>query len=368
MNDIALMQLRDMLETLIENNRDLPPPSWSLPDKWIAASALQKGIRRGQLALTLRALDTLWNIDQRYARRRLAIIAFEDVGLGAPDVVAVTVLACSGTKYLAKHKIYTAVRACAAALASSAKERSAEHIHTILAYHESLDLLRDRFAHKTPQQLMDIMIDTDRFLLERSTAAWLLAGTKRFGAGLMPEVQGDLGAYEWAIEQPEIPLWQPMMTMAGLRVTQCALPIFWPLKLSHKECGNSWITTHSVGAPEVDDDISSYVLDQFTRGGKAVIRGMLKENNKLTHWLNMTLPRKAWQPTTEMGLFYLVSDQLDQEYEFAGSDKLKRLSIEADCCRWGLQVSDIDVLFTILRDNLGEVAGRRKEFILNAGW
>lgn len=368
MNDIALMTLRDILDTLVNIALHVPPPSQPLPDKWIAASAMQKGIRRGDVNLVLRALDTLWKIDPRYARRRMATIAFEDVGFGAPNIVAATVMACSGTKYLPKDRIYPSVRACAIALTNSAKERSAEHIYTILAYHDSLDLLRDRFAHKTPHQLVDIMIDTDRYLIERSAAAWFLAGTKRFGTGFMPEVQGDLGAYEWAIEQLDIPLWHPLVTMAGIRVTQCVLPVFWPLKLSQKECGEAAIINNSRKLSEAKSAVPSYVLDQFTRGGKAVMRMFLKEDNKLTQWLNKTLPRKSWQPTTEMGLFYLTSDQLNQEYVFAGSDKLKRLAIEADCCRWGLVASDIDVLLTILSDSLVEIEDRRKGFISNAGW
>ena len=89
MNEVALMTLLDMLNRLIDNTPDYPPPKRLLPDKWIAASALQKGVRRGNVKLVLRALETLWTIDPRYARRRLAIIAFEDVGLGVHDVVAV---------------------------------------------------------------------------------------------------------------------------------------------------------------------------------------------------------------------------------------------------------------------------------------
>ena len=365
MNDIALMSLRSMLGRLIDNTPHHPPPTSQLPDKWLAASAMQKGVRRGDVKLVLRALDTLWEIDARYVRRRLATTAFEDVGLGAPDIVASTVMACSGTKYLPKDKIYPAVRACAIALTNSAKERSAEHLYTALAYHGSLDLLRDRFVHKTPHQLVDIMTDADRYLIERSAAAWFLAGTKRFGAGFMPEVQGDLGAYEWAIEQLNIPLWQPLVTMAGIRVTQCALPIFWPLKLSQKECGKASIISNSCEMSEDNSLVPTFVLDQFTRGGKAVIRAFLKEDNKLTHWLNKALPRKAWQPTVEMGLFYLVSDQLNQDYVFEGSDKLKRLSIEADCCRWGLQASDVDILLKVLLDNLDEIKRRRRTFPKN---
>ncbi|MBL4602200.1 MAG: hypothetical protein JKY84_05615 [Emcibacteraceae bacterium] len=162
MNDIALLTLRDMLDRLIDNTPNYPPPIDHLPDKWIAASAMQKGVRRGEVNLVLRALNTLWMIDPRYVRRRLATIAFEDVGLGAPEIVAVTVMACSGTKYLPKEKIFPAVRACAIALTNSSKERSAEHLFTLLAHHDSFDLLRDRFAHKTPHQLVEIMIDTDR--------------------------------------------------------------------------------------------------------------------------------------------------------------------------------------------------------------
>ncbi len=273
MDDIALLTLRDRLNQLLEKTPRHPPPIGQLPDKWIAASALQKGIRRGNVELAIRALDTLWKIDPRYARKRLAIIAFEDVGLGAPDIVAVTVMACSGTKYLQKEKIYPAVRACAISLATSAKERSAEHIYTLLAHHDAYELIRDRFAHKTPHQLVDIIIDTDRYLIERSAAAWLLAGTKRFGVGLMPEVQGDLGAFEWALEQLNMPLWQPLATMAGIRVTQCALPVFWPLKLSQKECGEAAIINNSRKLSADQSLVPSYALDQFTRGGKAEFMG-----------------------------------------------------------------------------------------------
>jgi len=368
MNDIALLSLRDMLDRLISDTPQLPPPTDQLPDKWIAASAMQKGVRRGKVNLVLQALDTLWNIDPRYARRRLATIAFEDVGLGNPDVVAITVMACSGTKYLPKEKIYPAVRACAIALATAAKERSAEHIYTLLAYHDAYDLIRDRFAHKTHHQLADIVIDTDRFLIERAAAAWFLAGTKRFGAGLMPEVQGDLEAYEWAIEQLDTPLWQPLVTMAGIRVTQCALPIFWPLKLSQKECGEASIIDNRSKLSEDKSLVPSYLLDHFTRGGKTVIRNILKEDNNITRWLTDKLPRKAWQPTTEVALFYLVSDRLDQQYTFAGSNKLHRLSIEADCCRWGLQAPDVTTFLKIVSDSLEEIEGRRKAFIRKSGW
>lgn len=363
MNKIALLTLLDMLEDLIIDAGDHPPPLTPLPDKWIAASALQKGVRRGNVGLVLRALDTLWNIDPRYARRRLAIIAFEDVGLGASNIVAATVIACSGTKYLPKDKIYRAVRACAIALTESPKERSAEHICTILSYHNDFDLMRDRFAHKKPHELIDIMIDPDRFLLERSTATWYLAGTKRFSGDDMYEVAGDLELFEWATKQLDIPLWQPLVIWRGIRVTQTALPISWPIKLSQKACGDADVTKPNKKIQNDTRHVPPYLLDQFTRGGKAAVRAFLKEDNNLTQWSESKLPRKAWQPTVEMGLFYTSSDVLDQEYVFAGSDKLKRLSTEADCCRAGLQASDVNDLMKLITDSFDQIEGRRSGYI-----
>lgn len=368
MNEVALARILDMLNNLVDTIPPHPPSTTLFPDKWIAASALQKGIRRGNVKLALRALETLWNIDPRYARRRLAIVALEDVGLGAPDIVAVSVIACSGNKYLSKARIYPSVRACAIALARSPKERSAEHIYTILSYHGDFDLLRDRFAHKSSNQLIEIMIDPERFLLERSAAAWFLAGTNRFGGGEFPVVSGDMGAFEWAIEQLNTPPWQPLVTMAGLKISQCALPIFWPVKLSHQDCGGGKIIEMNKKTRNDTRNVPPYLLDQFTRGGKAVIRGILKEDTKLTRWLGGILPRKAWQATVEMGLFYLSSDVLDQEYVFRESEKLKDISVQADCCRAGLQSSDVNTLLEILTERLEEIENRCSAHIEQLGW
>ena len=61
-------------------------------DRWLAASALQKAIRRGDALTAQRAVRTLYRYDPRSACRRLLVIAREDIGIGAPDAVVVTTL------------------------------------------------------------------------------------------------------------------------------------------------------------------------------------------------------------------------------------------------------------------------------------
>jgi hypothetical protein len=56
-------------------------------DRWLAASTLQKAIRRGDALTAGRAVRTLYRHDPRSAWRRLLIIAYEDIGIGALDIV-----------------------------------------------------------------------------------------------------------------------------------------------------------------------------------------------------------------------------------------------------------------------------------------
>src|SRR6266516_3737456 len=53
---------------------------------WIAMSALQKAIRRGQEHLALRAAATLLHVSPERLWRRCGCIAFEDVGVADLDL------------------------------------------------------------------------------------------------------------------------------------------------------------------------------------------------------------------------------------------------------------------------------------------
>ncbi len=62
-------------------------------DKWLAASALQKAIRRGNEVEALLCARLIVDVDRQRLWRRLAVIAMEDVGIADIDAVADTVLA-----------------------------------------------------------------------------------------------------------------------------------------------------------------------------------------------------------------------------------------------------------------------------------
>jgi len=91
---IARNQLRDAIAEF-----QLPPCNPLPISPWVAMSLLQKAIRRGRRVLALRAAATLLTGSPERLWRRLACIAFEDVGLADIDTVATVTAAVVGKKF-----------------------------------------------------------------------------------------------------------------------------------------------------------------------------------------------------------------------------------------------------------------------------
>jgi replication-associated recombination protein RarA len=75
-----------LAEALAKAETPAPPIPLAV-DRYVAMSALQKAIRRGDEELALRAAMTLRIEGPHAIWRRLGIIAFEDIGVGNIDVV-----------------------------------------------------------------------------------------------------------------------------------------------------------------------------------------------------------------------------------------------------------------------------------------
>lgn len=83
--------------------RFTPPPVEPLSvSVWIAASLLQKAIRRGRTDLAVAAAATLAVNDPDRLWRRLGGIAFEDIGLGDPCAVGLVSAALAGKRIRAE--------------------------------------------------------------------------------------------------------------------------------------------------------------------------------------------------------------------------------------------------------------------------
>jgi len=87
----ALSQVKHRLAIGLDREQPFFEPL--IADQWVIKSLLQKSIRRGEVDIAQRAALTFLAQKGSAIWRRFIIIAFEDIGVGSVEVVAMTVAA-----------------------------------------------------------------------------------------------------------------------------------------------------------------------------------------------------------------------------------------------------------------------------------
>jgi hypothetical protein len=134
----ALSQAKHRLA--IGLDREPPVVEPLIADQWVIKSLLQKSIRRGEVEIAQRAALTFLAQKGSAIWRRFIVIAFEDVGAGSVDAVAMTVAGSTDVKWRKQSGGEMVVAAhLARLLAEAPKSRSAEHLITGSNDHPSLE-------------------------------------------------------------------------------------------------------------------------------------------------------------------------------------------------------------------------------------
>jgi hypothetical protein len=199
-------------------------------DTWLAKSALQKAIRRGDVTTAWTAVRVLAQRQPDQLWRRLVVIALEDVGIGDLSLVH-QVLTVSGKKsWRAQNGGDEAIaNTLVDRLCQAPKCRDACELLVIADLHPSLKKQRTHFLDFNEGQLCEIVADADRDIAERTLAAWLIAGTKRFPAFSLPEVDGSFSVLLDVYRHLGVPDHVLEMARMGSTRTQEGHPLTLPL-------------------------------------------------------------------------------------------------------------------------------------------
>jgi hypothetical protein len=188
MSDV-LIQARDRLT----NGLDREPPVVELliADRWIVKSLLQKSIRRGEVEVAQRAALTFLAQKGSAIWRRFIVIAFEDVGAGSADVVAMTVAASTDSSWRKKAGGDAAVAAhLTRLLAEAPKSRSAEHLITSADQHPSFEQERRAVSSSSIADNLAALADKSNSLTHRALAGWCVSGSRdRLKEFLLAEIE-----------------------------------------------------------------------------------------------------------------------------------------------------------------------------------
>ncbi|QBK30144.1 hypothetical protein [Roseitalea porphyridii] len=333
---------------------------------WLAASLLQKSIRRGQTQWAMAAADHMLRIDPDRLWRRLLIIAFEDVGIANLQLIAQATAATQFRRtYEQRGMAATAVHFMAKELAASPKCRASDDSYTTIEGSSEISrFMQERFDWPLPD-LMACVMDSQIPIEERTSALWLALGTQQKGVTGLPVRRGqpkatfdlmiDLG---WPHTLVEI-------ARAGYAKTGEIICAFIPLLLadwrSLDDVGD--ITCPSPQAPrwQVRDDaipplktddafgIPLFALDQFTREGQWAMRRFLQGPSETARLVRNHIAVDERRSVFGLLLFYADSSLLKKRLVWTTGADLRHRATAIVSARFG---SDADLILNQMRSDL----------------
>lgn len=155
-------------------------------DKWLNTSAMQKAIRRGDVARAVAHAHVGVMFDVDHTFRRLAVCAVEDVGIGNLSGVGVALAACGNRDLKRSADASAAAMRIACLLAGGCKSRLACDLLSIVDYDSRLGGAKVEWSALKPDELSPLCRNEAASVQSRLLAQWLLAGPGRYAGATMP--------------------------------------------------------------------------------------------------------------------------------------------------------------------------------------
>ncbi len=296
---------------------------------WIAMSLMQKAIRRGQEDLALRAaagllLDTpdrLW--------RRLAIIAFEDVGLGNVATVGIVTAALGGKRMRAALGGEWSVASLVVSLmARSARCRGADDLVCVVADHPALASARREFIRKPTRELLEIATGPEP-IAERGLALSLAVGSNGRPSHYPPTRRGEPQAVFDYICEKGFPHSVVEIAREGFRKTNEILcPVV--ALLSGETRGDTTVVSDEFPPEVMIGDVPGYCLDMFTHEGRAAFARFLKTDCESARWIRAHVAPARRVDFLGGIVFRVEGGLLKDRLRFSTGDELRR-RMDLDC-------------------------------------
>lgn len=324
-----------------------------LPDPWLAASALQKAIRRGDRRtartavqiLIERAPDRLW--------RRLVVIALEDIGIADLSLVA-AVLWVSGRAAWRRQQGGEGRVAAALvdAMCRATKCRDGCDILVVADLHPALARLRQTLIEFDDGELASMVANPGQSLAGRVLAAWLLAGTERFPAAQIAPRRGSIRALLDVYAHLGIPADVLEISASGAARTLEAHPVALPLVWAQAAAANGFeIVDEQASSAGLVAGWPTEVVDMHTRPGRRALSLFVAgDNTGLNRVLDGVRPGLR-DEIVGTAAFRVEGAVVDRRLTYRGSDQILKDS-EVAHLTWagGTQEMAAELLDRVRRD------------------
>lgn len=319
-------------------------------DRWIAASLLQKSIRRSETHFALRAASRLSEFDRTKPYRRLLIIAFEDVGAADPDALVEAVAIATTPGWRAKHGEMESLAYVVRRLAEAAKDRSSDYLISAAQCHPSFNNARESCYRSNGDNRLRVAGDSSQPLPIRALATWLASGIG------MPTGQHIEGGSLVRLAQffSQLGLSEEFQGSAMLAARRTREPIAVLVPLIWLESRNQTLSVTNEEVPESPalHGIPMYAFDKHTRLGQRAVQRLTLESATLRACLEELVPRQSWRKAAQMAAFYTDAYLVMRRLNWSLSRSLEDLGIESDFCRVGVSPNAVASLRNVMRANL----------------
>ncbi|HDZ73348.1 MAG TPA: hypothetical protein ENH55_11370 [Aurantimonas coralicida] len=322
-------------------------------DAWIASSTVHKAIRRGDAETAERAVLTLIRHRGNGVFRRLMVIAYEDIGIGAPDLLVTLTRLCTDARLRRQYgDTSTVARWMVRAMAAAPKERSSDYLICSAVHRPDWECHREAVGALSIRDRITVATDADAPLGLRATASWFASGVeagteKRIGGGDLPGLMTayvDAGlpqATAWAVE-------------AAAKATHEPIVLMLPPLLQELRRGLRGPTSRSVPVPPTlfVDGVPTYALDKHTRAGRQAIMNFARENQDVRSVLQRYVPEFRHRDAAYLASFYTDAMPVTHRFEWDQVDELEMLGQDTDLLWAGIPVDGMSDVLDVFRSNL----------------
>jgi hypothetical protein len=242
------------------------PPIPLATDRYVALSAQQKAVRRGDEDLALRAAMTLRIEGPHAIWRRLGIIAFEDIGVANIDLVGwVTVVIGDRELRMRLGGEWRVMDFLVRALCRAAKCRAADDLVHLIERDPALADLREELPGLSLRQRISRAANFTRAIEAQGLATWFALGTDKITSFALAPVPGCPENTFDALRDADYPGAAVEIGRMGLRRTGCILAGVLPLLYRARGAGEFSVEDDPFSAETRIGPVPSWVFDMHNR-------------------------------------------------------------------------------------------------------
>ncbi len=336
-----------------------PLPRRMRVDRWIASSAMQKAIRRGETEIALRAGYAYWSVDAGSFWRRLPIVAAEDIGVGDWELVGHVQSTASNPAWRETHGDWRTASFLIGRMSDASKERSAAALVQATLSHPGWAEPCVRLSGCRDDELQELIANPNAPLADRTLAIVYLGGTTRFGPTRLARRGGNPGVLAEALTSAGIP--GDLIALCPEKPSSASalflmLPLLWSeLERSQRRS----VRSESLDPPQLLGDVPTWALDKHTARGKQAIARFYRSAPAIAEFGGRHIRPQSQPAALEIAVFYAEGVRFRQQLIWDRTAEFASLELEADCAAIEVNPSTMLELVELVRQHIATLDGIR---------